>query len=714
MSICPILLVTSLVSTLHTFSSPELLARPAGLMDPELSLHYQAALKDDDHRTLSFFVQTHDVLNTTAAIESVGGVVTTIAGDVLTVRVPAHGFEAVMGLQWIERMEAMKPVDQKLDRARMAVRIDEVAEGAAPLTTGYTGAGVILGIIDRGFDLDHAAFRRSDGTSRVLAVWDQTATTGEPPGGRWTYGTACDARAIETGCAFDNPAATHGTHVAGIAGGGQVGSHPWVGVAPNADLIFVELPAMTSDWETTPEPASDGHICDGVACIFAQAYEQNKPAVVNMSLGSHWGPHDASSLASRCLTNLSQQADGTGVPGKILVAAAGNEGAGGGQGFVSWGDGWERTPSFTHASAVLGTQPLMAPFRLGVSYQLGTQLEPVDIYEDLASFWFDTEEDLLFRLGVMHSPTEITWTPAKRFSELIVESHTEMLVGNDVVGHVALFADQMDSGARCFRAYVSDWNQDGREGEVVFVAELTQDGSAPISVDGFMEVSNEVRAGGFLDIEYPAGQKMVPDNNMSIGFPGNGPTVLAVASFISRKAMADGSESPEQNRSGDRASSSSRGPTRNIEATGLKPDIAAPGQYVVAPLSGDYEASEIESFFLEDLLVFEGSYGEQNSYIAFEGTSMASPIVAGTVALMLEADPELSVDRIRELFEQTAIVDEFTGPVPNTNWGRGKLDAFAVMQAVANPGESGCRSTSAVLWWLLALGLGARRRLSGR
>jgi subtilisin family serine protease len=710
------LIAAILASTFNPYPSLERSARSTGLIDTELRVRYQHALEEDDQRILSFFVRTDDVVNTIAGIESVGGTVTTVAGDVLTVRAPAHGFDAIVSLEWIDRMEAMQPVARKLDRARNAVGINDVAAGAAPLTTGYSGAGVILGVIDRGFDLEHAAFRRTDGTSRVLAVWDQTSTEGEPPGGRWTYGTACDSRAIESGCDLQNPRAAHGTHVAGIAGGGKVGSNPWVGVAPNADLIFVELPAMDADWETTPEPASDGHICDGVAWIFAQAYEQKKPAVVNMSIGSHWGPHDASSLASQCLTNLSRQSDGTGVPGKILVAAAGNEGAGGGQGFVNWGDGWERTPSFTHSSGQLGADPLLAPFRLGVSYQLGTEMEPVDIFEDLASFWFDSTEDLSFRLGVMHTPTDITWSSVKRFSELMVESHIEMLVGTDVVGQVALFADQMDSGARCFRAYVSDWNKDGREGEVVFVAEITQDGTSPIVIDGFMEVSNEVRAGGFLEIDYPAGGRMTPDNNMSIGFPGNGPTVVAVASFISRRAMADGSESPEHNRSGDRASSSSRGPTRDVSATGIKPDIAAPGQFIVAPLSGDYEASEIEAFFLEEVLVFEGAYGTADSYIAFEGTSMASPMVAGAVALMLEADPNLTVDRLRDIFDETAVADEFTGAVPNNDWGRGKLDAFAAMKTLTVRDDNGCQASPSGLWWLLGLlAMGReRRRFSGR
>ena len=44
-----------------------------------------------------------------------------------------------------------------------------------------TGTGVIIGFVDTGIDYTHPAFRKTDGTTRLLAIWDQTDRAGAPP-----------------------------------------------------------------------------------------------------------------------------------------------------------------------------------------------------------------------------------------------------------------------------------------------------------------------------------------------------------------------------------------------------------------------------------------------------------------------------------------------------------------------------------------------------
>lgn len=682
------------------------------LADLELRNRVSHALANDPHYMVSFFLQSNQVMTALHSVERAGGSVGTISGDILTVRIPAHGFSLLLEEPHVLRMEATRPVKSKLDRALPSARVNSVHSGASPLHSSYSGAGVILGVIDRGFDLDHSAFKRKDGSNRVLAIWDQSAASGNAPGGRWTYGNMCTMQELNAGCRVENTLSAHGTHVAGIAGGAQVPGIPYVGAAPDSDLIFVQLPAMNADWESSPEPASDGHICDGAAWVFSQAYEQNKPAVINMSVGSHWGPHDASSLASQCLTNLTLRSDGTTVPGKILVAAAGNEGAGGGLGWIDFGNGWERTPAFTHASGTVSELPLVVPFRLGFDHYVGTERDPVEIYQDLANFWFDGRHNLKIRIGVVHNEMETTWTPEYWFDDLLSQSSVQLLTSSHgVYGHVSVMADENDSGARCFRAYISDWDSDGSEGNVAFVAEFVAPPGVSTRVDGFMEVSNEVRPGGFLDIAQPSGVHMSVDNRMSIGFPGNNPNVIAVGSYVTRNTLGEGAQSPDA--VSDRASSSSRGPTRDESNTGFKPDIMAPGQFIVAPLSADYEPNLFEEY-LENIMVFEGGYGERDSYIAYEGTSMAAPLVSGVVALMLEYDPELTLERIRELFQSTAATDGFTQDVPNYDWGYGKLDAYLAMQHLTetNPEEEGCASAPVLPWFLLPILFGLGRRQS--
>ncbi len=69
-----------------------------------------------------------------------------------------------------------------------------------------------------------------------------------------------------------------------------------------------------------------------------------------------------------------------------------------------------------------------------------------------------------------------------------------------------------------------------------------------------------------------------------------------------------------------------------------------------------------------------------NSYTLFSGTSSAAPHVVGTVALMLQYDPMLTHSQIRNILKATATIDKFTGKVPNTNWGWGKLNPEAAIK----------------------------------
>ena len=80
------------------------------------------------------------------------------------------------------------------------------------------------------------------------------------------------------------------------------------------------------------------------------------------------------------------------------------------------------------------------------------------------------------------------------------------------------------------------------------------------------------------------------------------------------------------------------------------------------------------------------------------GTSMAAPMVTGTVALMLQVNPELTAAQLRDCLMSTARADAFTGATPNYAWGAGKLDAagaFACASAGADvDGVPGANVTS--------------------
>ena len=104
-------------------------------------------------------------------------------------------------------------------------------------------------------------------------------------------------------------------------------------------------------------------------------------------------------------------------------------------------------------------------------------------------------------------------------------------------------------------------------------------------------------------------------------------------------------------------------------------DFVAPGEISAAAYSLDSYYGSL------DFNILQGSnryYGRQTA------VSAAAPISAGVIALMLEADSTLSPDDVLEILQETAVSDSFTGTVPNTTFGYGKLDAFAAVTEVVN------------------------------
>jgi len=140
---------------------------------------------------------------------------------------------------------------------------------------------------------------------------------------------------------------------------------------------------------------------------------------------------------------------------------------------------------------------------------------------------------------------------------------------------------------------------------------------------------------------------------------------------------------------------SSRGPTRDGR---IKPEVVAAGHCVRTPMAG-----------------FQ-------SYRDSAGTSFSSPVVAGLVALLLESNPNLDADAVRNILTSNALRDSAVGNVPNNlyGWGKAFLPSVAVPGGGGSGGGSsgggggGCNSASPDLYTaLLALVLTAvlRKRI---
>src|SRR3990172_2773570 len=183
---------------------------------------------------------------------------------------------------------------------------------------GYSGRGVLVGVIDSGIDCFHPAFQKQDGTTRIRAILD-LSVPGNVYGGT-VFSQHDFNQALSGGDLLHTDKSGHGTHVAGIlAGYSFVESDykQYKGVATEAEIVVVKATRddALNEFRTTDEII-------GLAFIDSVAKALGKPYVANLSFGGQAGPHDGFSPTERFIDNLT----GLGVPGKVVVAAAGNEG----------------------------------------------------------------------------------------------------------------------------------------------------------------------------------------------------------------------------------------------------------------------------------------------------------------------------------------------------------------------------------------------------
>jgi len=205
-----------------------------------------------------------------------------------------------------------------------------------PRASGATGRGVVVGLVDWGLDVAHPNFRRADGSTRLLALWDQGARGGRGAPRPYGYGRVFQRAAIDRALAGTDPYAAlayhpassdplgdgaHGTHVCDIAAGNGRAAGGVPGMAPGADLVFVHLAATG-----TGGTATLGDTCRILEALdFIARVAGTRPWVANLSVGRCGGPHNGLTLVEQGMDQLLLQA-----PGRAIVQSSGNYFATGG------------------------------------------------------------------------------------------------------------------------------------------------------------------------------------------------------------------------------------------------------------------------------------------------------------------------------------------------------------------------------------------------
>ena len=534
-----------------------------------------------------------------------------------------------------------------------------------------TGKGVIVAIIDGGIDYKHPMFLTPAKETRIKFLWDQglKGDYNECPKvaklfSTETYGVEFDHQRINNALKGIAPIAHrdcdgHGTHVAGIAAGGQLspGFPRRAGVAPEADLIVVKMIGVPPPVKYRKPNNTDGNdvapedrFKDAVLWCLNTAKGLNAPVVINMSIGSEFDPGDALDPDAVWVDGLfgasPVKPDAPHFPNRaIVVKGAGN--------YAQMG----ARVQFTQNNQSVIVKLKLIDTRGGL---LTTWMHCEDKpYKPNVSvtFWYRRDFDnVKFALQLPNEASFGTDLGVGQSDVRSFEVHAgppptiSSALSSPAVHRVSLIHHTNDpvthpDGTSIHRHSVDlDVTPKDSSGAITYhTGEYQVRITAPKGTEVFLMCEGEGWARGkYVFFEVVSGATEDPEFTMTSPL---GKNVITVSAYDDADGAAD---HPWFHRI---APFSSRGPLRNFADPNLpnppgvvadKPDFAAPGVKVSS-------AQGIDTDLLPFLKLPFWMAGER--FIEYSGTSTAAPIVAGIIALLLAKKPDLTVGQVRTLLK---------------------------------------------------------------
>ncbi|MDQ7037973.1 MAG: S8 family serine peptidase [Aquificota bacterium] len=519
--------------------------------------------------------------------------------------------------------------------------------GTKATSSPNDGSGVVVGIIDTGINFCHPEFRDpATGKTRIkffgfimdpsmaseLVQWGECSSTDPYScclelGGAFDQNTqicefsdtVINQKIGQGDCQYDFDG--HGTHVAGTAAGSY-----W-GIARRSDLIIF------APVDTKGKLKGDTAIIKGLLWIKKKARALGRPAVVNMSLGEHYDPHDGTGSLDRAVDDVSG-------PGFVVVVAQGNE----------------------------GDKPIHA-----FTTKTADRVRVLVTGQVLIAGWYKNPSE--WRIEVC-------------------EPRTDRCVGTSSGSDMR--AKEQVGATGCLAQVFASKKVDPLNGDGVFRIELSCSRSTELEIK-LTQICGEVARVDMWDtLERGIFLSNTEKDNIYGGYmytvasPGTAKRAITVGAVNSRPDLIlDTSGNTDTfSKLGKIANFSSRGPTRDGR---IKPNVVAGGAYVC---SANHNCSLGNNGLVcspqqTQQIIF--SCDADNFYVAYHGTSMATPVVTGLVALYLQSFPDATPEDVKRWLTSNAVTDvqELGMSYPNVIYGYGK----AVWSDTVGSGGSGEDST---------------------
>jgi len=520
----------------------------------------------------------------------------------------------------IDYLQIAQKIVPLIDEAVADVRADSVHLGIG-LNQPYTGKNVMIGITDWGFDYSHPNFYDTLlNQTRIHAVWDHYRTDGNSPV-NYNYGveyaTPQDIVAAQSDTFNVYGYAYHGSHVAGIAAGSGAGNPNLRGVAFESDLLF------------TTFYHDEASVMDAFAWMKEKADNANKRLVVNMSWGLyHLGTLDGTSILGQILDSYTAQ-------NVVFVTSGGNNGD------------VDFHLMHTFNNDLIRTKVDFYPYSANPN-----------MWGQSLTMWGTPTNSFETRFEVKQGANTIAVSPWYNTVSAANYVDTFIVINTDTIFYNLTMEDAHPLNQRPHaRLRIKNTNTS------LAIILNTKASGGTVHFWNVVELTNDLGNWG-MPFSISGAGTIAGNNEYGIGEPACNAAVISVGAYRSEYTLSNGSLF-----GGTLASFSSVGPTLDGR---IKPDISAPGRSVTSSLNSFSNVNPTVSTTVN----FNGI---DYPFGSLSGTSMSAPVVSGVVALLLEADPNLTPQQVKDFIQLTARLDDKTGVISapgSVEWGMGKVNAY--------------------------------------